>query len=273
MFKINEKRGKDVIKDRREQIKQLFQTQQEVSIFEISERFNVSTATARRDLDALVSSGQIERLHGGARLIGQAPPELPSLQRRVEQVEEKQAIANVASQMISENETIFLGSGTTVLELAYRLPRHLNLTIVTNSLLVANVLAERRDITLILVGGIFRVSEGSFYGHLTDLLLKEINASKVFFGIRAISLENGLTNDFVPEISTDRKILRMAKEIILLADHTKFDRVATGLVCSVADVSKIITDDQTPSGLMDDFQNSGVELIIASKSKKLQDMI
>jgi DeoR family transcriptional regulator, aga operon transcriptional repressor len=250
--------------NRREQIIQLFQTQQEVSIREISERFNISIATARRDLDALVDHGKVERLHGGARLVGQAPPELPSLQRCSEQMEEKQAIAALAAQMIGDNETVFLGSGTTVLEVARRLPRRMNLTIVTNSMLVANALTERRDISLIVLGGLFRSSEGSFYGHLTEILLNEINASKVIFGIRAISLENGLTNDFIPEISTDRKILKIAKDIILLADHTKFERVATGLVCSVSDVSKIITDDKTPRVLIDEFRNEGTEMIVAT---------
>jgi DeoR/GlpR family transcriptional regulator of sugar metabolism len=254
--------------DRRKQIQQFLQEQQEVSIHEISERFNISIATARRDLDALVGHGKIERLHGGARLVGQAPPELPSLQRRAEQMNEKQAIAAVAAELIDDNETVFLGSGTTVLEVARCLPRRLNLTVVTNSLLVANALAERRDISLIVVGGMFRPSEGSFYGHLTEMMLNEVNASKVFFGIRAVSLENGLTNDFVPEISTDRKILKIAKEIILLADHAKFERVATGLVCSATEVSKIITDNQTPQELIAEFTSLGIEMVIAPCSDK-----
>lgn len=248
---------------RREQIKQLLQTQQEVSIREISERFNVSIATARRDLDALVGQGQIERLHGGARLVGQAPPELPSLQRLNEQAEEKRAIAMAAAQLINNNETVFLGSGTTVLEVAKHLPPRVGLTVVTNSLLVANALADRRDITLIVVGGVFRQSEGSLYGHLTELILNEINASKVIFGIRAISLENGLTNDFVPEVSTDRKILKMAREVILVADHTKFNRVSTALVCSISEIHKIITDDKTPKELIDQFVKRGIDVVVA----------
>jgi DeoR/GlpR family transcriptional regulator of sugar metabolism len=115
------------------------------------------------------------------------------------------------------------------------------------------------------VGGILRQSEGSLYGHLTELMLNEINANKVIFGIRAISLENGLTNDFVPEISTDRKILKMAKDVILVADHTKFDRVSTALVCSSAEICKIITDDQTPQELVEEFAMAGIEMIVAPR--------
>ncbi|MGQ9683963.1 MAG: DeoR/GlpR family DNA-binding transcription regulator [Anaerolineae bacterium] len=257
-----------VLIDRRKQIKELLQVEQQVSIREISERFNVSVATARRDLDALADNGEIERLHGGARLIGHAPPEMPSLQRLAEQSEEKQAIAAAAAQLIGDNETVFLGSGTTVLEVARRLPRRTNLTVVTNSLLVANALADRRDITLIVMGGIFRQSERSFYGHLTELMLNEISASKVIFGIRAISLERGLTNDFVAEISTDRAILKMARDVILVADHTKFNRVSTALVCSVAEVRRIVTDDQAPPDLVEALVERGIEVIVAQRLER-----
>jgi DeoR/GlpR family transcriptional regulator of sugar metabolism len=170
--------------------------------------------------------------------------------------------------LISDNETIFLGSGTTVLELARRLPRRNQLTVMTNSLLVANALAERRDLTLIVVGGVLRQSEGSLYGHLTELVLSEINASKAFFGIRAISLENGLTNDFVPEVSTDRKILRMAREVILLADHTKFERVATALVCSIQDIHRIITDNQVLPEVVAEFEKRGIQIVLAPQVEK-----
>jgi DeoR/GlpR family transcriptional regulator of sugar metabolism len=255
--------------NRREQIKQLLEERQQVSIREVSDLFGVSIATARRDLDALADHGKVERLHGGARLmIGQAPPELPSLQRCAEQSDEKLAIAVAAAQLISDNETIFLGSGTTVLELARRLPRRNQLTVMTNSLLVAHALAERRDLTLIVVGGVLRQSEGSLYGHLTELVLGEINASKAFFGIRAISLENGLTNDFVPEVSTDRKILRMAREVILLADHTKFERVATALVCSIQDIHRIITDNQVLPEVVAEFEKRGIQIVLAPQVEK-----
>jgi DeoR/GlpR family transcriptional regulator of sugar metabolism len=246
----------------------LLEEQQQVSIREISDRFSVSVATARRDLDALASYGRIERLHGGARLIGQAPPEQPSMQRLSEQLAEKQAIAAAAAALIGDNETIFLGSGTTVLEVARRLPRRTNLTVVTNSLLVANALADRREITLLVVGGLFRQSEGSFYGHLTELMLNEINATKVISGIRAISLENGLTNDFVPEISTDRKILKIAKDVILVADHTKFNRVATALVCACTEIRRIITDEGTPPEVAQGFADAGIEVIVARSNDK-----
>jgi DeoR/GlpR family transcriptional regulator of sugar metabolism len=254
-----------VNKDRRKQIQKLLQERQEVSIREISDFFNVSISTARRDLDALVDYGKVERLHGGARLTNQAPPELPSLQRRMEQAKEKQAIAAVTVDMIGDNETVFLGSGTTVLEVAHRLPSRINLTVVTNSLLVANVLADRRDINLIVVGGVFRQSEGSFYGHLTESMLSEIHATKVIFGIRAISLEKGLTNDFVPEISTDRKILRMANDVIIVADHTKFNRVSTALVIPSSEIHTIVTDYQTPQHVINELLEIGIDVIVAPR--------
>lgn len=249
--------------DRRNRIQQLISEKQEISILEISQKFNISVATARRDLDALASRGKVLRIHGGAQQMRKAPPEMPILNRGNEQVNEKRSIAQSAVALIQDGETVFLGSGTTVMEVARQLTERRNLTIITNSLLVANVLANRQDIYLIILGGTFRHSENSMYGHLVELALKEVNADKVIFGIRAISLENGLTNDFMPEVPTDRQILRVGREVIIVADHTKFNRVSTALVCPLSWAHKIVTDDQTPAEVVKALRSEGIDVIVA----------
>ena len=194
--------------DRQLQILQLISRQQRMSVAEICERFSVSEATARRDLEALAVVGKVQRVHGGAIALDQAPAEAPMLQRQGEQEEEKMRIGQAAAALVQDGETVFLGSGTTVLEVARNLRLRQNLTVITNSLPVVNVLAGLENITLICLGGMLRDSELSFIGHLTEQALAEVHAEKVFIGARAITLELGLTNDYLPETMTDRAILK-----------------------------------------------------------------
>ncbi len=213
--------------DRQIQIQQLISRRQRISIAEICEKFSISEATARRDLEALALDGKIQRVHGGGIALNQAPAEMPMLLRQREQAEEKIRIGQRAADLVSDGGTVFLGSGTTVLEVARNLRSRQNLTVITNSLPVVNVLAGLENITLICLGGLLRDSELSFIGHLTEQALAEVRADQVIIGTRAINLEQGLTNDYLPETMTDRAILKAGRQVIVVVDHTKFGRVAT----------------------------------------------
>jgi DeoR family transcriptional regulator, aga operon transcriptional repressor len=249
--------------DRLDQIQDLLKRSRSITIPQVSEQFNVSIATARRDLDTLAELGKVERVRGGALLIEKAPPELPVLQRSHEQADEKAKIGAATAAIIQEGDTVFLGSGTTVLEVARHLENHHDITVITNSLLVENVLANRQDIHLIILGGYFRSSEYTVYGHITEHDISQVNVNKVIFGIRALNVEQGLSNDFLPEVSTDRAILNSGKEVIITADHTKFNRISTAIVSSLACVNKIITDDQTSPEVLAELRDLGIDVIIA----------
>jgi len=249
--------------DRQLQILQLVARQQRISVAEICTTFNVSEATARRDLHALAGHGKVQRVHGGAIALAQSQPEQPILQRQREQADEKTRIGQVAARLVQDGETVFLGSGTTVLEVARALRGRKNLTILTNSLPVINTLAGLEALTVICLGGMLRDSELSFIGHITEQALTEVRADKVFIGTRAISLEYGLTHEYLPETMTDRAILRAGKEIIVLADHTKFDRAATVLLAPLDRIHTIVTDEKVSPYFADVVQSEGIRLIIA----------
>ena len=181
--------------ERQRNILALLIRQGSLSVAEIVERFSVSEATARRDLEVLCSQGKVERVYGGAIAIQQAPPELPALERQAEQAAEKLRIGQAVAALIPNGASIFLGSGTTVAEVARCLRHHSNLTIFTNSLSVMNVLADVAGLDLVCIGGTFRRSELSFIGPLTEQILAEIHVDLVILGARAINLQQGLTND------------------------------------------------------------------------------
>ncbi len=227
--------------ERQQQILRLTEQRGRVSVNEVCELFSVSLATARRDLEALAEQGLVQRVHGGAIAVHKSPPEAPVLQRGAENAEEKQRIGWRAAETVSDGETIFLGSGTTVLEVARNLRDRERLTVITNSLLVVNALADKPDLTLVCLGGLFRATEMSFIGHLAEQTLSEVHADKVFIGIRAIDLEHGLTNDFLPETMTDRAILHIGRDVTVVADHSKCGSVSAAFVAPLSVVHTLIT--------------------------------
>lgn len=248
--------------ERQKQILSLLTRQGRLSVAEIVEQFSISEATARRDLESLASQGKAQRVHGGAIPVEQAPPELPILEREGEQADEKIHIGRAAAELIADKETVFLGSGTTVLEVARNLRDRKNLTVITNSLPVLNMLAGAKEITVISLGGILRDSELSFIGHITEQALAELRTDKVIIGARAVSLEHGLTNDYLPETLTDRAILKVGREVILVADYSKINRVSTTFLAPLTDVHKLVTDKQTPRSFITALKAQGIKTIV-----------
>lgn len=249
--------------ERQQRLLRYIEEQQRVGIAEIRDRFAVSEVTARRDLEALESQGLIQRVHGGALALRRAPPELPALDRAHEQADEKRRIGAAAAALIHDGETIFLSSGTTTLEVARHLRERMELTVITNSLPVLNLLAGAPEITLIALGGMLRRSEMSLIGHVTELALAELRADKVIFGIRAIDLEHGLTNDYLPETMTDRTILRIARTVIVVADHTKCERTSAAYVAPITAMQTLVTDDAAPPAFVAALRERGVQVVVA----------
>lgn len=154
--------------ERQDKVRQLLEEQGTVSVKEISDALGVSDMTIRRDLEELASLGEIERVHGGARSAQGRPHamlrhEYSHSEKRTKHAEEKLQIARRAVELIEEGSTIFLGTGTTVEQMASMLPTF-RLRIVTNSLSVFNLLEAREDCDLCLVGGMYRRRTAAFVG-------------------------------------------------------------------------------------------------------------
>ena len=249
--------------ERQKEIKELIEKRDRITVAQICEIFMVSEATARRDLETLSSRGVVQRVHGGAIKNELAPPEKPFFERSTAQTQEKQRIGIATAELIQDNETIFLGSGTTVYEVAKNLHKKKNLSVITNSLLVIDELKNIEDITVIGIGGILRKSEKSFIGHLSEQTIRELSADKVIIGIRAISLDQGLTNDYLPETMTDRAIMKMGSQLIIVADHTKCGRVSTVFLAPLQDVDVLVTTKELSKEFYEGLIQNGVHVITA----------
>ena len=249
--------------ERQRQILSRLAQQGRLSVAEIVEQFSISEATARRDLESLASKGKAQRVHGGVIAVEQAPPELPILDRENEQADEKARIGRAAAGLVADTETVFLGSGTTVLEVARYLRDRKHLTVITNSLPVLNMLAGLKEITVISLGGMLRESELSFIGHITEQALSEVRVDKVFVGTRGLSLEHGLTNEYLQETLTDRAILKIGREVIIVADHTKVNRVATALLAPLNAMNTLVTDSKADKKFVQALKKQGIQTVIA----------
>jgi DeoR/GlpR family transcriptional regulator of sugar metabolism len=249
--------------ERQKQILSLLTRQGRLSVTEIVRQFSISTATARRDLESLASQGKVQRVHGGVIAVEHAPPELPILEREEEQPDEKTRIGLAAANLVADKETIFLGSGTTVLEVARNLRNRKNLTVITNSLPVMNALAGAEGITVISLGGMLRESEMSFIGHIAIQSLSEVRADKVIMGTRGVSLEHGLTNDYLQETLTDRAILKIGREVVIVADHTKVNRVSTALLAPLDVMNTFVTDSKADKKFLQTLKRKEIEVIVA----------
>ncbi len=248
---------------RRDQVLDFIEQNQHVSVAQICEEFTVSEATARRILDELAKNTSIQRIRGGAIAVQSHPLERGFRSRAVEQAEEKMRIGKAASELIKDGDTVFLGSGTTVAEVAYHLRDRRNLTVMTNSIAVMEILKDVSEIMLIGLGGILRHAEQSFIGHITEQALSELHADKVIMGIRAIDIDRGLMNSDPLCTQTERASLGVGQQVILVADHSKCRRVDVAFVAPLTVIHTLVTDTDTPADFVSALSAHGIQVVTA----------
>jgi DeoR family transcriptional regulator, aga operon transcriptional repressor len=248
--------------DRQEEILRILQENGVTSVDHLAHSLGTSQATLRRDLSYLADAGLLQRKAGKVDLLlGEG--EMPLRLRAKKNLQEKQHIARAALDIIQNGETILIAGGTTTLALARLLPGQRRLTVITNALPVADVLADTAGINLVVLGGEMRPGERTMHGHLTESGAKELRADKLFYGIQAISLQYGLTHNQLQEVATDRTLANSAVQVIVLADHTKFGKVAPALVMPLSSVHTLITGCEVPEEMQAGLRAQGVQLILA----------
>jgi DeoR family transcriptional regulator of aga operon len=250
--------------ERQQRIVHYVEDKRQATVAELSKLFDVSETTIRRDLSTLESQGRVLRAHGGAVAVEHRTPEAPVIRRASRCAEEKRRIARTAADLVQDGDTIFLGLGTTALEVARALADRSNLTVITNALHIVYTLAGQSGITVIVLGGLLRHSELSTTGYLAQRTLEDLRADKVIIGVTALSLKDGLTGNYLPEVNTVRAIMSLSREVIVVADHTKFGQVSTVSIAPISAVNTIITDDGAPPDQVEALRRAGVKVIIAA---------
>jgi len=253
--------------ERRQQMVAFVEEHNGATVARLSERFGISEATARRDLTQLSRRGLLVRAHGGA--IPRRPrqvegfPEPPILERASVMPDEKRRIGRAAAALVEDGDTILIAGGSTTARMIPHLAERGRLTVMTNNLNVAGLLAAYPTITLILLGGILRHSELSLLGILPEDALKNLRADKLFIGSSAIHVDYGLSADDMAEVQTDRALVAAAAEITVVADRTKFGRVRTARVISMEEVHRIVTDRDIPEEQLLALREQGILVELA----------
>jgi DeoR/GlpR family transcriptional regulator of sugar metabolism len=246
-------------------ILRMIQDQQKMSIIDLSHQLGVSEITIRRDLNDLVDRGMIHRIYGGAIIAQSNPINSPVLVRINEYKEIKEKIGQAAAALVQDGETVFIGSGSTTAFAARQLANKRGITVITNALNVGMELATSEGVSVVVVGGMLRPSELSLIGHIADQALRELRVDKVIMGIQAISIHAGLSNDYLPEVMTDRAIFAMAQEVILVADNSKFEKVETGYVAPITRIRTLITDHKTDPDVLQQIRDLGINVIVTGE--------
>jgi DeoR family fructose operon transcriptional repressor len=214
-----------------------------IQVADLAEQFSTSAATIRRDLYQLEKEGLCIRKRGGAVRSSQGVTlELPYSIKQNRAMEEKKRIAEAAEQLVEEGDTILLDAGSTTYALAARLVVNQRITVVTNDLHIAVKLAGNPNITLITTGGVARPYVFSLQGWQTESFIRNLKVDKTFLGADAIHADGMVANVNIDEVAIKQAMIEAADQVILLADSSKFDKTGFFKVCSLARISKVITD-------------------------------
>jgi len=235
-----------------------------VTVSDLSRKYNISEVTIRNDLDHLEKQNMLIRARGGAIKIKffnmRMDPPLSDKQK--ESLKEKQKIADAALQLIEDGDTIVLDSGTTTTEIAKKLEKFHNLTIITNALNIASILAEYPDFNIYMPGGLLRKESLSLVGSIASENIKKFYCDKLFLGVDGFDTLQGLSTPNVDEAHLNSIMVGIAKKIIVTADSRKFSRRRFGFIAPISQIHVVITD----SGISEEdkgrLENQGVEVII-----------
>lgn len=253
--------------ERQNMILKIIQEKRIVNNEDLSAMLGVSTATVRRDLDVLASVNLIKRIHGGAvnpdnKDEFSVTPQRLFVTRMDRMQKQKKAIGGKAAEFITEGETVFLGMGTTTLEIAKNIKNRSNLTVLTNSLAVLNELCES-GINLYSLGGLLMSSEQAFLGNLTIDSLNDFFVSKSFIGIGGFTLENGISFYNHDCMLLNIAVTQRSKQSILITDSTKFGKNAFTVAGDFGNFNSIITDSGIPIEYQKAIRDMKINLVIA----------
>jgi DeoR family transcriptional regulator of aga operon len=238
------KKPRLLVEERRRRITEMLEAQERVTVEELVARFDVSAVTIRGDLDALAKSGAVIRSHGGALKRIEEPEDIPITVKETLHHAEKVRIGHAAAHMIKDGETIMLDSGSTTMEIARQVKflKLKSLNVITNALNVAMELASLPHVKLIMIGGILRQMSYSLAGPHAEQTLRALYADRLFLGVDGLDPEIGLMTPDVLEAQLNAVMIQVSREVVVVADHTKFQRRSLSVIARIDAVHKVITD-------------------------------
>jgi len=250
--------------ERRQRILEIIEQHGRITVEEIVGKFKVSAVTARADLDVLSERGDLTRSHGGA--VRQLNPIVDYPLRFKETIHhaEKVRIGHAAAQLVKAHQTIILDSGTTTAQIARQIKaaRIQPLTVITNALNISYELAERDSISLIMIGGILRHASSSFVGPQAERMLQDLHADHFFLAVDGLDPDEGYSTPDILEAQLNNVMIRVANEVTVVADASKFSRHSLSLIGRVECARRVITDSRADSEVVAKLRAKGIEVLV-----------
>ncbi|MFD3512876.1 DeoR/GlpR family DNA-binding transcription regulator [Streptomyces sp. NPDC058657] len=245
-----------------------------VRVNELTRRLNVSDMTVRRDLDALARQGVVEKVHGGAVPVSEASTHEPGFEAKSAlELSAKEDIARAAAAMAVPGSAVALSGGTTTYALARHLLEVPDLTVVTNSVRVADVFHTARQAagdgagaaTVVLTGGV-RTPSDSLVGPVADRAIGSLHFDVLFLGVHGISVEAGLSTPNLAEAETNRRLVGSARRVVVVADHTKWGTVGLSSFAALDQVDTFVTDRGMPAVAREEAAEHLPGLVVAGET-------
>lgn len=248
--------------ERKSIILEYVQQHSRASVQELSLHLQVSESTIRRDLKELEEAKLLNRTHGGAISLHVVNFEPTYREKEDRFRQEKEAIARKAAELVEEDDTILLDSGTTTFHLAQALKSFSRLNVVTNSLILAQELQGVAGIDVLITGGTLRPETLALVGPIAEQALDMIRVDKAFIAANGLDLGAGLTTPNLIEAAIKSKMIKTAKEVILLADSSKAGKITFAKFAEITEIQKCIIDNGVPESMVKEMRKLGIEVYV-----------
>lgn len=248
--------------DRHNAILEILQAQGSASVTDLAERLVVSEVTIRKDLTALEGKHKLYRTHGKAILLSPYIGDRHINEKEKQFVLEKTAIGKAAAQLVMEQDSILIASGTTILYAAKELSEKSNITVISASVSASSILSQNKDIDVVQLGGMVRESSVSVVGSFAEDMLKYFNCSLLFMGADGVDLDFGVTTTNMMEANLNRMMMDAAQQTVLLVDSSKFGKKGFSKICDLGSIDRVITDDKIPQTYLENLRDLGIEVTI-----------
>ncbi|WP_336819594.1 glucitol operon DNA-binding transcriptional repressor SrlR [Cedecea sp. MMO-103] len=240
------------------------QKQGKCSVEDLAQHFQTTGTTIRKDLVLLETAGTVLRTYGGV-VLSKDEPDPPIDHKTLINTQQKQQIAEAAVKYIHDGDSIILDAGSTVLQLVPLLQHFNNITVMTNSLHIVNALSELdNEQTILMPGGTFRKKSASFHGQLAENAFEHFSFDRLFMGTDGIDLTAGVTT-YNEVYTVSKAMCNAAREVILMADSSKFGRKSPNIVCGLERVDTIITDGGISHEFLTALCEKGVKVIVTGE--------
>ena len=249
------------------EVLQLVRREGYASIEHLAEYFQVTPQTIRRDINELCAQGLLNRYHGGAGLPPSSVENIAYTARQVLNRDAKERIGKLTARYIPNHASLFINIGTTTEEVAKALVDHTGLRVITNNLHVATILCSNPSIEVIIAGGLVRNRDRGIIGEATIDFIRQFKVDYGVIGISGIESDGSLLDYDYREVRVSEAIMKHSRKVLLVADHSKFNRNALVRLGDFSQIHALFTDQAIPSELLSVLNALNTEVHIASETK------